>query len=217
MLVEAGTSGALEANIAASLAGLYGLHDSFDAAREMAQRADSIYAALGLQFASAGLSQVVGPTELLAGDTTAAEREIRRGLAILEPSGAHGYQEALLAQVLYEQGRLEEAAQHVEAGARNAAPDNVAAQVLWRGLRAKLEADEAPAAALALAREAVDLAEATESPNLLADALSDLAAVLRASESEQADDAARRALELYERKGNVPAARRVAGLLSAAR
>ena len=181
MLVEAGTSGALEANIAASLAGLYGLHASFDAAREMAKRADSIYAALGLQLASAGLSQVVGPTELLAGDAKSAEREIRRGLAILEPSGAHGYQEALLAQVLYEQGRLEEAAKHIEAGARNAAPDNVTAQVLWRSVRAKLEAEEAPKAALTLAREAVDLAEATESPNLLADALSDLSVVLRVS------------------------------------
>lgn len=217
MLVEAGTSGALEANIAASLAGLYGLRASFDAAREMARRAESIYAALGLQLASAGLSQVVGPTELLAGDTTAAEREIRRGLAILEPSGAHGYQEALLAQVLYEQGRLEESALHIEAGARNAAPDNVAAQVLWRGVRARLEAEQAPAAAQVLAREAVELAEATESPNLLADALSDLAVVLRASDGDQADDVARRALELYERKGNLPSARRLADVLSAPR
>jgi class 3 adenylate cyclase/tetratricopeptide (TPR) repeat protein len=217
MLVEASTSGALEANIAASLAGLYGLRASFDAAREMARRADSIYAALGLQLASAGLSQVVGPMELLAGDTAAAEREIRRGLAILEPSGAHGYQEVLLAQVLYEQGRLPEAAQHIEAGARNAAPDNVAAQVLWRGVRAKLEAKEAPTAALALAQDAVGLAEATESPNLLADALSDLAAVLRATASDDADETARRALELYERKGNLPSARRVADLLSTPR
>jgi tetratricopeptide (TPR) repeat protein len=155
--------------------------------------------------------------ELLAGDTAAAEREIRRGLAILEPSGAHGYQEALLAQVLYEQGRLEEAAKHIEAGARNAAPDNVTAQVLWRSVRAKLEAEEAPTAALTLAREAVDLAEATESPNLLADALSDLSVVLRVSESDEADHVARRALELYERKGNLPSARRVADVLSAVR
>ena len=117
--------------------------------------------------------------ELLAGDTAAAEREIRRGLAILEPSGAHGYQETLLAQVLFEQGRLDEAAQHIDAGAQNAAPDNVAAQVLWRGVRAKLDVADAPDAAVSLAREAVALAEATESPNLLGDALSDLAVVLR--------------------------------------
>jgi tetratricopeptide (TPR) repeat protein len=147
----------------------------------------------------------------------AAERELRRGLAILEPSRAHGYQEALLAQVLYEQGRPQEAAQHIEAVSENAAPDNVAAQVLWRGVRAKLDAEESPASALVLAREAVVLAEATESPNLLGDALSDLAVVLRSAGNADADEVARRALELYERKGNVPAARRVVGALSTAR
>jgi hypothetical protein len=68
-----------------------------------------------------------------------------------------------------------------------------------------------------LAQEAVGLAEATESPNLLADALSDLAAVLRATASDDADETARRALELYERKGNLPSARRVADLLSTPR
>ena len=217
MLSDAESGGVMEANIAASLVGLFGMRSSFDAARELAHRAESIYAELGLQLASAGLSQVVGPMELLAGDPVAAERELRRGLAILEPSGAHGYQEALLAQVLYEQGRPQEAAQHIEAVSENAAPDNVAAQVLWRGVRAKLDAEESPASALVLAGEAVTLAEATESPNLLGDALSDLAVVLRAAGNADADEVARRALELYERKGNVPAARRVVGELSTAR
>ncbi len=217
MLLDAEGGGVMEANIAASLVGLLGMRGSFDAARELAHRAESIYAELGLQLASAGLSQVVGPMELLAGDPAAAERELRRGLAILEPSGAHGYQEALLAQVLYEQGRPQEAAQHIEAVSENAAPDNVAAQVLWRGVRAKLDAEESPERALVLSREAVALAEATESPNLLGDALSDLAAVLRAAGDPDADEVARRALEAYERKGNVPAARRIAGALSATR
>jgi class 3 adenylate cyclase len=217
MLRDAEGGGVMEANIAASLAGLLGMRGSFDTARELAHRAESTYAKLGLQHASAGLSQVVGPMELLAGDAAAAERELRRGLAILEPSGAHGYQEALLAQVLCEQGRSQEAAQHVEAGMQNAAPDNIAAQVLWRSVRAKLYAEESPAGAVALAREAVALAETMESPNLLADALSDLAVVLRATAGTDADAIARRALELYERKGNVPAARHVAGVLSTAR
>ncbi|HVA29957.1 MAG TPA: hypothetical protein VMU58_01685, partial [Gaiellaceae bacterium] len=145
-----------------------------------------------------------------------AERELRRGLAILEPSGAHGYQAALLAQVLYEQGRLREAALQVEAAAAAAAPDNVAAQVAWRGVRAKLAVADSPELALALAREAVGLAETTEAPNLLADALSDLAAVLRTAGDPDADAFTLRALELYERKGNAPAARRVAGALPAA-
>jgi len=216
MLLEAESGSVIEANIAASLAGLLAMRDSYDAARELARRAKSIYAELGLQLGSAGLSQVAGPMELLAGDLSAAERELRRGLGILEPSGAHGYQAALLAQVLYEQGRPREAAVQVEAAAAHAAPDNVAAQVAWRGVRAKLDVEESPERALALARDAVGLAETTEAPNLLADALSDLAAVLRAAGDAGADAVALRALDLYERKGNIPAARRVADALPAA-
>ena len=217
MLIDAEGGGVMEAHIASSLVGLLGMLGSFDAARALARRAESIYAKFGLQFQSAGLSQVSGPMELLAGDAEAAERDLRRGLAILEPSGAHGYQEALLAQALCDQGRAEEAAQHVETSAANTAPDNVPAQVLWRSVRAKLDADESPASALTLAREAVALAETMESPNLLGDALSDLAVVLRIAGDAQADAVARRAIEVYDRKGNVPAARRVADALATAR
>ena len=84
-------------------------------------------------------------------------------------------------------------------------------------MRAKLDAEESPASALALAREAVALAETMESPNLLGDALSDLAVVLRVAGDAEADAVARRAIEVYERKGNVPAARRVADALATAR
>jgi tetratricopeptide (TPR) repeat protein len=217
MLLAGEGGGVMEAHIAASLVGLLGMLGSFDAARVLARRAESIYAKFGLQLQSAGLSQVSGPMELLAGDAEAAERDLRRGLAILEPSGAHGYQEALLAQALYAQSRAEEAAQHVETGAANTAPDNVPAQVLWRSVRAKLDAEVSPATALVLAREAVALAETMESPNLLGDALSDLAVVLRTAGDADADAIASRALEVYERKGNVPAARRVADALATAR
>ena len=122
----------------------------------------------------------------------------------------------LLAQSLCEQGRAEEAAEHLDAGTKNAAPDNVAAQVLWRSVRARLDAEASPETALELGRAAVALAETTQSPNLLADALSDLAAVLRSVDGAEADAVARRALALYERKGNIPAARRVADALSTA-
>jgi hypothetical protein len=56
-----------------------------------------------------------------------------------------------------------------------------------------------------------------ESPNLLGDALSDLAVVLRIAGDAEADAVARRAIEVYDRKGNVPAARRVADALATAR
>jgi hypothetical protein len=82
-------------------------------------------------------------------------------------------------------------------------------------VRAKLEAAEAPERARALAVEAISLAESTDATNLLADALADLAVVLRVAREDAAADATRRALFLYEQKGNVAAAERLTKVLAA--
>ncbi len=215
MLLEAHGNQVLEANVAAALVGLLGMLGAFDAARERARLAEEIYLELGLQLAFAGLTQVTGPMELLAGDAAAAERELLRGLEILQPRGPDGYQEALLAEALYRQGRHDDAARHARTAEEHAPADNVQAQVVWRGVRAKLEAAESPERARALAGEAVSLAEATDATNLLADALADLAVVLRRTQDEAAEDVTRRALALYEQKGNVAAARRLSETLAA--
>jgi hypothetical protein len=131
---------------------------------------------------------------LLAGDPAAAERELRRGLEILEPRGSDGYQQALLAETLYRQARYDEAAGCVAAAAAKDAEGVVLSQVMWRSVRAKLDHSES------IAREALALAERTDAPNLVADALVDLAIV-----SDGADDLLVRALELYEQKGNASA------------
>jgi hypothetical protein len=170
----------------------------FEAARRYAGLAESIFLELGLQLAFAGLTQVTAPVELLAGDPAAAERELRRGLEILEPRGSDGYQQALLAEALYRQARFDEAAACAALAAAKDAEGVVLSQVTWRSVRAKLERSEE------LAREAVALAETTDATNLVADALVDLAVV-----SEDADDLVVRALELYERKGNAAARTRV--------
>ena len=70
-----------------------------------------------------------------------------------------------------------------------------------------------------MAREAVALSEQTEFLNLHGQAMLDLAGILLLLERrDDAADAARTASELYERKGNVPAAgeagRFLAGLSS---
>jgi class 3 adenylate cyclase/DNA-binding SARP family transcriptional activator len=216
MLVDADSNQVLTANIAAALVGLLGMRGAFDAARERARFAEEIYLELDLQLAFAGLTQVTGPMELLAGDPAAAERELQRGLDILQPRGPDGYQEALLAQALYGQGRLDEAARHARTAEEHAPVDNIQAQVAWRGVRAKLDSAESPEQARALAGEAVSLAEATDATNLLADALADLAVVLRVAGGDAAVDVTRRALTLYEEKGNIAAAERLSKVLAVA-
>jgi len=183
--------------------------------RERARFAEEIYLELDLQLAFAGLTQVTGPMELLAGEAAAAERELQRGLDILRPRGPDAYQEALLAEALYRQGRLDEAAAHARTAEAHAPADNVQAQVAWLGVRAKLEAAESPERARALATEAVSLAEATDATNLLADALADLAVVMHVARDDAVEDVARRALALYELKGNVAAAHRLSQVLAA--
>jgi class 3 adenylate cyclase/DNA-binding SARP family transcriptional activator/tetratricopeptide (TPR) repeat protein len=216
MLGEADGKQVLGANIAAALVGLLGMRGEFDAARKRARFAEEIYLELDLQLAFAGLTQITGPMELLAGDPAAAARELQRGLDVLQPRGSDSYQEALLAGALYELGRLEEADRHARTAEAHAPVDSVQAQVAWRGVRAKLEAPDSPEQARMLAAEAVSLAQATDATNLLADALADLAVVSRLTHDDSAADITRRALTLYEQKGNVAAARRLSEVLATA-
>ena len=91
---------------------------------------------------------------------------------------------------------------------RAAAAADVVTQVVWRGARASALARRGEAAeAERLAREAVDLAQATDFLDLQAGALLGLGDVLRvAGEGGQAAAAIRAARETYESKGNVVAA-----------
>jgi Flp pilus assembly protein TadD len=81
---------------------------------------------------------------------------------------------------------------------------------------AKLRADEGLTdEAEALAREAVRLAEPTDFLTIRADALLDLAAVLRrAGQPSDAEESIRSALALYEHKGDVVSAGRARSQLA---
>jgi tetratricopeptide (TPR) repeat protein len=97
-----------------------------------------------------------------------------------------------------------------------AGSDDVLSQILWRGARARLLGRQGEvAAAERLAREAVRLAGTIDYPNVHGDALLDLAAVLR-SGGRQPDAlaAVERAVQHYERKGNVASAAKARTLLT---
>jgi hypothetical protein len=118
---------------------------------------------------------------------------------------------AQLAETLVAAGRFDEAARLAATSERNAASDDVHAQIAWRVARAKASAGLGAAdRAEAIAREAVELATATDSPYFAAEALEALAAALSAAGREsEAERAAAAALGLYEAKGNVVAAERL--------
>jgi hypothetical protein len=113
-----------------------------------------------------------------------------------------------LAEVLVEQGHDEEAQRLAEISEAAAAPDDVDAQLGWRGVKARVLAQrgskQKAEQAERLAREAVGIAEETDWLKGHGDALMALAEVRRlASRTQDAAVAQHEALRLYHRKGNL--------------
>jgi class 3 adenylate cyclase/tetratricopeptide (TPR) repeat protein len=162
-------------------------------------------------------AEIRGNIETLAGNLPAAERAQREGYAALEALGESGFRSTIagfLAQTIYDQGRYEEAGSFAEICKDLAASDDLASQVFWRGVRAKVLArrGEFPQAEQ-LVREGKEMIEKTDYVMPQADALLDLAEVLRlAGRVEEAVGAAEEALALFEAKGNVVMAERTRAL-----
>lgn len=125
---------------------------------------------------------------------------------------------AFVGLALAEQGRDDEALEYADIAAEWAVTDDIASQVMQLGIRARVLAgrgDLAPAEAAA--RDAVARSNGSDDPWLRGGALEDLALVLeRAGHPAEAADALRRALVIYERKGNVVSAARVGALIESA-
>src|SRR5262249_23140233 len=113
--------------------------------------------------------------------------------------------------------RYAEAQTWVSVAVQTAADDDLEDQILTRTLRAKLLAQRREfREAEHLAREAVERSEPMDWLNLRADALMDLAEVLRLStRTRDAARAAQRACRLYVRKGNTVSAREASMQLEA--
>jgi tetratricopeptide (TPR) repeat protein len=126
---------------------------------------------------------------------------------------------AMLGESLYRQGRGDEAMLAAVASEAATADDDLASQMMWRGVRAKVLAarGDLPQAEI-LAREAADLAGQTDLLAIAGDSHLNLALVLLAADRPQeAAEALEAGLELYRRKGSrasVARAERLIGSLA---
>jgi len=208
LIARSGGDRRVEAIVLRSRAHMRAMQGDFASARDEYRRARKTLEELGWTFLAALGSIVSGPIEMLAGNPMAAEAELRQDYETLDRLGERNYIStvaAYLAEALLLQGRDDESGAFAAFSAKVAAPDDLATQVLWRGVSARLlarqgELDEAER----LAREAVVLIRQADDPIDLANALLDLGEVLPAAQSyDEARRAASEALRLYEQKGNL--------------
>jgi class 3 adenylate cyclase/tetratricopeptide (TPR) repeat protein len=198
----------IEVAVASKRAQLEAMMGRFGPARDLVNHAKSLAREVGDQIA---LHRALGDSarvEMLAGSPTTAESESRASYEILDRMGNVGNLASTaphLGDILYAQGRYDEAHQLSELTERITIEGDVDAEVRWRQLRAKTLArrgiyDEAEA----LARDAIRIVAPTDYLDLHADATFALAEVLRlAGRTSDAAAALRETLELCRRKGNL--------------
>jgi tetratricopeptide (TPR) repeat protein len=194
------------------LANLHAMAGHIDVARGLLAESNLIHAELGVGM-NAASAHDEACVELLAGAPARAEAALRPSIAHLEEMGEKALLATiagLLARVLVEQGRDDEAWTMTGTLDETAAPDDLSAQILRRMVRAQLlarsgatdEADELSEAAVAIAGRTDWLVDR-------ADALMVRGEVLRAlGRDDEAVAAMRKAFDLYTRKGNVVSAAR---------
>jgi class 3 adenylate cyclase/tetratricopeptide (TPR) repeat protein len=205
----------VEASIHGMLGYLLAMADEPAEARDHYRRGDVILEELGMTFSLAVRTVNAGRIDLMAGDLEAAETWLRRGYERLEQIGETEIRStaaAVLAQVLYDQGRDDESERFALTSEELAAADDVYSQLLWRSALGKVRARrDGDGEGRALAEEAVTLAAATDSLSFHGWALLDLASV----ESILSGDAPPLALvaeatDLFTRKQDAASLRRMA-------
>jgi class 3 adenylate cyclase len=180
-----------------------------DEGRALHRRGHDILLELGLRIKAGAMQDSASRIETLAGDLAAAEHELRQGIDSLASMGELGYlstQAAMLGEVLYRRGRLDEAEEMTHVSERSAASDDLISQVQLRGVRAKVLARRGEsAAAVALAEEARAISNPMDFWDLRSECLRDLAEVYRlVGRPEDAARALERALAIIEKKGVLP-------------
>jgi class 3 adenylate cyclase/tetratricopeptide (TPR) repeat protein len=189
------------------------MQGDFDDARSSASQGWSLIEEYGLELLKGTHSLDVGVADVIAGDLDAAAARLRRGHELLVEMGDTGVRstvDAILADVEFRLGRLDEAVWLAEQSRLSASVDDLDAQPRWRGSLARVLASKGELAdAERLARDAVALAEPTDFLPLKAwlhDVLGEVLAL--AGKSAEATAAIQRAISLHEQKGNLVSAER---------
>ncbi len=202
------------AKVNLQLAQLTAMAGDFDTARDLYRSSQSKLEELRAGIHALSTSLDAARVELLAGDDAAAEQMLRRDFDALTAVGERyslSSVAGLLAHAIERQGRVDEADEITRIAEEISAPDDLDAQALWRGARARVLASRGRhAEALALAREAVEMRTQVDTLIDRVDALMDLAEVLRrAGDWPGADAALREALEVASGKGDIVTERRI--------
>jgi predicted ATPase/DNA-binding SARP family transcriptional activator len=212
-LDEIGNHPSGQAAILLDMAGLQAMQDEVALARATLSRAKSLLDTLGPTMTTA-VTQPAAVVAMLSGDPETAEMYLRLEYQSLSQMGDKGIlatTAALLARAIAAQGekRYTQATKLIAMSQELAADEDISAQIICQGLSARILADRGRhTKAAELAFSAVALAAQTDQLNPHADALLDLAHVLAASgRASEARAAATQALDLYQRKGNLPGTR----------
>jgi class 3 adenylate cyclase/tetratricopeptide (TPR) repeat protein len=205
LLERSGGSKVTEGRMLWNMSLLQAMSGLIEEARRSWRRSVELYRELGILYRQ---HMYIGWAELIAGDPAEAEGPLREGIAVLEAAGGTGWvatTAAVLAEVLWRQGKDQEAERHALLSDRLAAPDDWVTQWQWRAAQAKVLADrDQLSEAESLSRAAVSLIDQTDFITFRGDARMSLGYVLRkAVRLGEAMTVVREALELYERKGDV--------------
>lgn len=212
-LDEIGNHPVGKAGILLSMAGLYAMQDDFATAQETLNTEKSLLETLGPTM-KAVITQPAALIAMLGGDPASAEKYLRLEFDSLQQMGDRRFlatTAATLARAIAAQGlsRYDEAIRLIAISQEAAADEDLTPQAIGRGLYARILADRGRyREAEELARSAAALFAQTDLLSARADTLLELSHVLAAAgHVSEAHAVAAEALELYQRKGNLPGAR----------
>jgi class 3 adenylate cyclase/tetratricopeptide (TPR) repeat protein len=208
-LIAEGLSDRLaEATVMCSLGQLKAMNGELPAARALYQRGRAILRDLGQGVVAASTGMDVALIELHGGDLERAEDEVMADYEFLAAKGETYYLStlaALLARIVRDQGRDDDALNWLQLAEAATADDDVITRAIVHSVRGPILARKGRVAdAEQSVVSAVSLLQETEAPSWQGDALFELAHVLDLS--GRRDEAIRHALmarDLYQLKGNV--------------
>jgi tetratricopeptide (TPR) repeat protein len=209
ILEQSGDDHRLNGLVTSLLAPLEAMRGDFDRARTHARTARTTLQELGARVLAASTSQETSVVEMLAGNPAEAVRQLQDDYDELTRMGERYLLSTIageLARAHCLAGDLDAAFEMTRVAEELSAEDDIGSQALWRSVRARVLAhrDGDLTEAIRLASAAVGILSESDVLVRQADALLDLADILRlAGSPEPATKSLDEAAALLERKGNV--------------